>query len=132
MDVDLLVTGHTHRFDAFEREGRFFVNPGSATGAWSSVWPVIEGEGKEVAEAKETDVSDKGEAKVEVNKEDAKQVDATKAGSEDAAKETTDAAKETQDKAVEGNEVKEDAAKQADKPAEPKAAPDPTPSFARE
>ena len=26
------------RFEAFEFEGRFFVNPGSATGAWSGLW----------------------------------------------------------------------------------------------
>jgi vacuolar protein sorting-associated protein 29 len=35
MDVDILLTGHTHRFEAFEYEGKFFVNPGSATGAYS-------------------------------------------------------------------------------------------------
>jgi vacuolar protein sorting-associated protein 29 len=35
MDVDVLVSGHTHRFEAFEYEGRFFVNPGSITGAYS-------------------------------------------------------------------------------------------------
>eukprot|EP01137_Pigoraptor_chileana_P019304 Opistho-2@80163 len=37
MDVDILITGHTHKCDTFEREGRFFVNPGSATGAYSSL-----------------------------------------------------------------------------------------------
>lgn len=26
------------RFEAFEFDGRFFVNPGSATGAWSGVY----------------------------------------------------------------------------------------------
>ncbi|EAS31639.3 MJ0936 family phosphodiesterase [Coccidioides immitis RS] len=35
MDVDVLLWGGTHRFDAFEAEGRFFVNPGSATGAFT-------------------------------------------------------------------------------------------------
>ena len=35
MDVDILLTGHTHRFEAIEYEGKFFVNPGSATGAYS-------------------------------------------------------------------------------------------------
>ncbi|RUP52358.1 Metallo-dependent phosphatase-like protein [Jimgerdemannia flammicorona] len=35
MDVDVLLTGHTHRFEAFENEGKFFINPGSATGAYS-------------------------------------------------------------------------------------------------
>ncbi|RSH87329.1 Vacuolar protein sorting-associated protein 29 [Saitozyma podzolica] len=38
MDVDVLISGGTHRFEAFEFEGRFFVNPGSATGAWSGLW----------------------------------------------------------------------------------------------
>eukprot|EP01136_Pigoraptor_vietnamica_P001339 Opistho-1_new@27828 len=37
MDVDILITGHTHKCDTFEREGRFFVNPGSATGAYSAL-----------------------------------------------------------------------------------------------
>ncbi|KAH8918781.1 Metallo-dependent phosphatase [Atractiella rhizophila] len=31
MDVDVLISGGTHRFEAFEHEGRFFLNPGSAT-----------------------------------------------------------------------------------------------------
>ncbi|WVN88236.1 uncharacterized protein L203_103437 [Cryptococcus depauperatus CBS 7841] len=38
MDVDVLISGGTHRFESFELEGRFFVNPGSATGAWSGLW----------------------------------------------------------------------------------------------
>ena len=33
MGVDVFVWGGTHRFEALELEGRFFVNPGSATGA---------------------------------------------------------------------------------------------------
>ncbi|KAJ9115026.1 Vacuolar protein sorting-associated protein 29 [Naganishia vaughanmartiniae] len=38
MNVDVLISGGTHRFEAFEYEGKFFVNPGSATGAWSGLW----------------------------------------------------------------------------------------------
>jgi len=38
MDVDIVISGHTHIFQAQEHEGRFFVNPGSATGAWSGAW----------------------------------------------------------------------------------------------
>lgn len=34
MDVDVLISGGTHLFSAYEYEGRFFVNPGSATGAY--------------------------------------------------------------------------------------------------
>jgi len=38
LDVDVLISGGTHRFEAFEYEGRFFVNPGSATGAYCGNW----------------------------------------------------------------------------------------------
>jgi len=37
LDVDILITGHTHKFEAFEQEGKFFINPGSATGAYSGL-----------------------------------------------------------------------------------------------
>ncbi|KAJ1822432.1 Vacuolar protein sorting-associated protein 29 [Coemansia sp. RSA 2599] len=37
MDVDVLVTGNTHRFEAYEEQGRFFINPGSVTGAWGAL-----------------------------------------------------------------------------------------------
>lgn len=57
MDVDVLVSGHTHvyayffpssfrlhliapltRFQATEYDGKFFLNPGTATGAWSGAF----------------------------------------------------------------------------------------------
>ncbi len=34
LDVDILVTGHTHSFEAYEYQGKFFINPGSATGSY--------------------------------------------------------------------------------------------------
>merc|ERR1711991_777851 len=37
LDVDILVFGHTHEYEAFEYEGKLFVNPGSITGAYSPV-----------------------------------------------------------------------------------------------
>ncbi|KAG0152546.1 hypothetical protein CROQUDRAFT_649982 [Cronartium quercuum f. sp. fusiforme G11] len=40
LDVDVLVTGATHRFEAFEFESKFFINPGSATGAFTPTWPL--------------------------------------------------------------------------------------------
>ncbi|TQS35304.1 hypothetical protein Golomagni_04278 [Golovinomyces magnicellulatus] len=40
LDVDILCWGGTHRFDAYELENKFFVNPGSATGAFSTSWIV--------------------------------------------------------------------------------------------
>ena len=34
----MLLWGGTHRFEAYELEGKFFVNPGSATGAMTTGW----------------------------------------------------------------------------------------------
>ena len=54
LDVDVLLwSGGAHRFAAYELEGKFFVNPGSATGALATGW-VAEDEGpagKDGAEA---------------------------------------------------------------------------------
>ncbi|XP_065850021.1 vacuolar protein sorting-associated protein 29 [Euphorbia lathyris] len=36
LDVDILVTGHSHQFTAYKHEGGVVINPGSATGAYSS------------------------------------------------------------------------------------------------
>ena len=35
LDCDILISGHTHIFSAYEAEGKLFINPGSATGAFS-------------------------------------------------------------------------------------------------
>ena len=35
LDVDILISGQTHKFEAFEHESKFYINPGSATGAYS-------------------------------------------------------------------------------------------------
>ncbi|CAL9066290.1 unnamed protein product [Musa banksii] len=37
LDVDILVTGHTSQFKAYKHEGGVVINPGSATGAHSSI-----------------------------------------------------------------------------------------------
>jgi vacuolar protein sorting-associated protein 29 len=39
LDVDVLIFGHTHTHCAYEHDGKFFVNPGSATGAYSPLTP---------------------------------------------------------------------------------------------
>lgn len=39
MEVDILLSGHTHKFEAYEYNGKFFVNPGSVTGAYASSVP---------------------------------------------------------------------------------------------
>ena len=41
LDVDVLVSGHTHMFDAYEFDGKYFLNPGSATGAFSPMRPTV-------------------------------------------------------------------------------------------
>ncbi|KAI3623113.1 VPS29 [Malassezia furfur] len=40
MDVDVLLSGYTHQFEAYAYDGRFFINPGSATGAWTTEVPL--------------------------------------------------------------------------------------------
>ena len=37
LDVDILITGHTHKFEAYEHENKFYINPGSATGAFNAI-----------------------------------------------------------------------------------------------
>jgi vacuolar protein sorting-associated protein 29 len=37
LDVDILISGQTHKFEAFEHEGKFYINPGSATGSYSAL-----------------------------------------------------------------------------------------------
>lgn len=37
MDVDILVSGHTHKNEVNEFNGKWFINPGSITGAYSSI-----------------------------------------------------------------------------------------------
>lgn len=36
MDVDILITGHTHKNEVYEYEKNYIINPGSATGAYSA------------------------------------------------------------------------------------------------
>jgi len=37
MNVDVLVAGHTHDCKVYEKEGIFYINPGSVTGAFSVI-----------------------------------------------------------------------------------------------
>lgn len=39
LDVDILIWGGTHKVEAYILDGKFFINPGSATGAFSFDWP---------------------------------------------------------------------------------------------
>lgn len=47
LDVDVLCwSGGTHRFECFEYMDKFFVNPGSATGALTTDWSAAAAPGK--------------------------------------------------------------------------------------
>lgn len=111
MDVDILLTGHTHRFEAFEKDGRFFVNPGSATGAWRSGWPVLQN-----STSTSTTTSTK--------EQESKSTD----GDEEKKKEEEDGKEKEKEKVKEGDKDKVEKVIEE----ELKAAPGPTPSFARE
>jgi vacuolar protein sorting-associated protein 29 len=37
MDVDILISGHTHRNEVTEYDGKWYINPGSITGAYTSL-----------------------------------------------------------------------------------------------
>ncbi len=37
LDVDILVSGHTHQSEVSQFDGKFFINPGSITGAYSTL-----------------------------------------------------------------------------------------------
>ncbi|GAK64402.1 retrograde transporter [Moesziomyces antarcticus] len=132
MDVDILLTGHTHRFEAFELEGRFFVNPGSATGAWHPTWPLRDPASVAAlaekaatkasqadasgADAKKSDKNATEEASTKKNKTD----DAAKAKPTDATAAEKDGASAKQ----------ADGANEDDEELHVKEAPAPIPSFA--
>ncbi|KAI5955706.1 VPS29 [Candida jiufengensis] len=69
LDVDILIWGGTHRVEAYTLDGKFFINPGSATGAFSLDWPELDEEDEEEEEKDTKDKDDKEEdAKEEVEK----------------------------------------------------------------
>jgi vacuolar protein sorting-associated protein 29 len=41
LDADVLISGHTHKFSVDVHEGNLFINPGSATGAYSGMTPDV-------------------------------------------------------------------------------------------
>ncbi|KAI5956108.1 hypothetical protein CANMA_004555 [Candida margitis] len=68
LDVDVLIWGGTHRVEAYTLDGKFFVNPGSATGAFSFDWPEIEEDDEDEKEKADEETED---AQREQNKETA-------------------------------------------------------------
>lgn len=53
LDVDVLICGGTHKVEAYILDGKFFINPGSATGAFNFDWPNDEDEEEEGDEEEE-------------------------------------------------------------------------------
>jgi len=39
LDVDVLISGHTHKNEVVEHDGHYHINPGSITGAFSECRP---------------------------------------------------------------------------------------------
>ena len=37
LDVDILISGHTHKNEVNECDGKWYINPGSVTGAYSTL-----------------------------------------------------------------------------------------------
>ncbi|CCE78904.1 Piso0_000939 [Millerozyma farinosa CBS 7064] len=47
LDVDVLIWGGTHKVEAYILDGKFFINPGSVTGAFNFDWPDFEEQTRE-------------------------------------------------------------------------------------
>lgn len=118
LDVDIFIWGGTHRVEAYKLEGKFFVNPGSATGAFYTGWPDPE---EEDDEEEDEEGEREGEREEEDNKEEEKE-------EKDEGKEDDDKAKEGEEEGKSNDEKKskDGEEKQSVKVVEPK---DPIPSF---
>lgn len=98
LNVDILVWGGTHKVEAYTLDGKFFINPGSATGAFSYDWPEEEDE-EEEEEDEEDDVKEE-EPELEEAKEDKPE--------NDKESEEKESEKKQEEKAEEKIEEKED------------------------
>ncbi|PVH17523.1 uncharacterized protein CXQ87_000412 [Candidozyma duobushaemuli] len=73
INVDILIWGGTHRVEAYTLDGKYFINPGSASGAFHFGWPEIDEEEEE----------QKDESKQEDNSEDTKESEEDKHDKDD-------------------------------------------------
>lgn len=62
IDVDILISGGAHHIEAYTLDGKFFINPGSATGSFGFSWP-------EIDERDDDDEEEEEERAAEGNKE---------------------------------------------------------------
>lgn len=72
IDVNILIWGGTHKVEAYTLDGKFFINPGSATGAYNFDWPEKEDESEEEEEEGESQ-KDSKEGNSEPAKEESKE-----------------------------------------------------------
>lgn len=63
INVDILIWGGTHKVEAYTLDGKFFINPGSATGAVNFDWP--EKDEEEDEEGEQNEETEKVEEKEE-------------------------------------------------------------------
>lgn len=63
INVDILIWGGTHKVEAYTLDGKFFINPGSATGAMSFEWPEKEEEEEDEEEEDEDEKEDEDDEK---------------------------------------------------------------------
>jgi len=68
IDVDILIWGGTHKVEAYTLDGKFFINPGSATGAINFEWPEKDDEDEEDEGEEE---EEEGKSHLEEDKEEA-------------------------------------------------------------
>lgn len=61
LDVDIVLWGGTHNVEAYTLEDKFFINPGTCTGAFSTDWPQQELDTENVAEQKDPEAAPKNE-----------------------------------------------------------------------
>lgn len=130
LDVDILIWGGTHKVEAYILDGKFFINPGSATGAYNFDWPndeeeeeedreeqdqLEEGEkeekGKEEKEKEEKEKEEKEKEKEEKEKEEKEQVEKEQVEKE--AQEEKEKQEEREDQS-EKQQDKEEKAKEQD------------------
>lgn len=67
LKVDILIWGGTHKVEAYTLDGKFFINPGSATGAVNFEWPEKD---EEDDEEEEDDEKNDETEKAEENEEE--------------------------------------------------------------
>lgn len=95
MNVDVLIWGGTHKVEAYALEGKFFVNPGSATGAFTTEWPDVDLEDEgEKNEGEETEDKEENEDKREDQDKEDKEEEAKE---EEDGNDDDDEAEETND-----------------------------------